>query len=159
MEVLSVQHQDQAEDLPKLCDVHPTIWLWMLEDDRERHHQAVSLPHKEPQENPTNLLVWHHLQSTATCKLQSRQHEDHHHAKAMKMDWARHEERAGQHHSHSPSLDTWRKAQEGKTKKHVAPNCGGRAQDHATHLGYHPEAGPELTDVAILRSRPTCHTS
>ena len=25
MEVLSVQHQDQAEDLPKLCDVHPTI--------------------------------------------------------------------------------------------------------------------------------------
>ena len=42
------------------------------------------------------------------------------------MDWARHEERAGQHHSHSPSLDTWRKAQEGKTKKHVAPNYGGR---------------------------------
>ena len=83
----------------------------------------------------------------------------HHHAKAMEMDWTRHEERAGQHHSHSPSLDTWRKAQEGKTKKHVAPNCGGRAQDHATHLGYHPEAGPEPADVAILRSRPTCHTS
>ena len=44
------------------------------------------------------------------------------------MDWARHEERAGQHHSHSPSLDTWRKAQERKTKKHLAPNCGVRAQ-------------------------------
>ena len=42
VEVLSVQHQDQAEDLLKLCDIHPTIRLWMLEDDRERHHQAVS---------------------------------------------------------------------------------------------------------------------
>ena len=29
----------------------------MLEDDRERHHQAVSLPHKEPQENLANLLT------------------------------------------------------------------------------------------------------
>ncbi|XP_066025000.1 RING finger protein 151-like [Pocillopora verrucosa] len=28
-----------------------------------------------------------------------------------------------------------------------------------THLGYHPEVGPEPTDVAILRSRPTCHTA
>ena len=78
---------------------------------------------------------------------------------SCELDWARHEERAGQHHSHSPSLDTWRKAQEEKTKKHLAPNCGGRAQDHATHLGYHPEAGPEPTDEAILRSRPTCHTA
>ena len=26
-----------------------------------------------------------------------------------------------------------------------------------THLGYHPEAGLEPTDVAILRSRHTCH--
>ena len=25
VEVLSVQHQDQAEGLQKLCDVHPTI--------------------------------------------------------------------------------------------------------------------------------------
>ena len=25
VEVLSVQHQDQAEDLPKLYDIHPTI--------------------------------------------------------------------------------------------------------------------------------------
>ena len=33
----------------------------------------------------------------------------HHHAKAMEMDWTLHEERAGQHHSHSPSLDTWRR--------------------------------------------------
>ena len=103
--------------------------------DRERHHQTVSLPHKEPQENPANLLAWHHLQPTATRPLQSRQHGDHHHAKAMEMDWARHEERAGQHHSHSPSLDNWRKVQEENTKKHLAPNCGGRAQDHATHLG------------------------
>ena len=44
--------------------------LWMLEDDRERHHQAVSLPQKEPQENPANLLAWHHLLSTATHPLQ-----------------------------------------------------------------------------------------
>ena len=86
--------------------------------DRERHHQTVSLPHKEPKENPANLLAWHHLQPTATRPLQSRQHGDHHHAMAMEMDWARHEERAGQHHSHSPSLDTWRKTQEEKTKKH-----------------------------------------
>ena len=28
-----------------------------------------------------------------------------------------------------------------------------------THLGYHPEVGPEPTHVAILRSRPTCHTA
>ena len=35
-----------------------------------------------------------------------------HHAKVMEMDWARHEERAGQHHSHSPSLNTWRKGEE-----------------------------------------------
>ena len=27
VEVLSVQHRDQAEDLPKLCDVHAKIWL------------------------------------------------------------------------------------------------------------------------------------
>ena len=27
VEVLSLQHQDQAEDLPKLCDVHAKIWL------------------------------------------------------------------------------------------------------------------------------------
>ena len=26
-------------------------------------------------------------------------------------------------------------------------------------LGYHPEAGPAPTDVAILRSRPKCHTA
>ena len=128
VEVLSVQHQDQAEDLPKLCDVYSTIRLWMLEDDRERHHQAVSLPHKKPQENPANLLAWHYLQPTATRLVQLRQHGEHHHGKAMEMDWARHEERAGQHHSHSPSLDTWMKAQERKTKKHLAPNCGVRAQ-------------------------------
>ena len=61
VEFLSVQHQDQAEDLPKLCDVHAMISLWMLEEDREQNHQAVSLPHKEPQENPASLLAWHHL--------------------------------------------------------------------------------------------------
>ena len=131
----------------------------MLEDDRERHHQAVSLPYKKPQDNPAKPLAWHNLWPTATGPLQSRQHGDHHHVKAIEMDWARHEQRAGQHHSHSPSLQTWRKVQEGKTKEHLTPNCGGRAQDHATHLGYHPEAGPEPTDVAILRSRPTCHTA
>ena len=34
-----------------------------------------------------------------------------------------------------------------------------RRRGHATHLGYHPEAGPEPTHVAILHSRPTCHTA
>ena len=29
----------------------------------------------------------------------------------------------------------------------------------STHLGYHPEAGPGPTDVAILRSRLMCHTA
>ena len=29
----------------------------------------------------------------------------------------------------------------------------------STHLGYHPEAGPEPTDVAIRRSRLTYHTA
>ena len=28
-----------------------------IEDDRERHHQDVSLPHKEPQDNRANLLA------------------------------------------------------------------------------------------------------
>ena len=37
VEVLSGQQQDQAQDLSKLCDVHPTLWLWMLEDDREEY--------------------------------------------------------------------------------------------------------------------------
>ena len=34
-----------------------------------------------------------------------------------------------------------------------------RRRGHATHLGYHREAGPEATHVAILHSRPTCHTA
>lgn len=33
----------------------------------ERHYQAVSIPHQEPQENSKNLLAWRHLQPTATC--------------------------------------------------------------------------------------------
>ena len=37
VEVLSGQQQNQAQDLSKLCDVHPTLWLWMLEDDREEY--------------------------------------------------------------------------------------------------------------------------
>ena len=120
-------------------------------------HQDVSLPHKEPRGNPANVLAWHPLPPTASRPLQSRKRGDHHHAKAMEMDWVRQEERAGQYHSHSPSLDTWRKAEEGRTKKHLVPICGGRAQDHATHEGLYPEDGPELSDVAILGSRPTCH--
>ena len=51
VEVLSIQHQDQAEDLPRLCYVLPTIRLWMLEDDRERNHQAFSLPHRTTEES------------------------------------------------------------------------------------------------------------
>ena len=86
MEVFSVKHQDQAPDLLKLYDVHPTIRLWMLEDNREHHYQAVSLARKEPQANPASLLAWHYLQPTADHPLQSRQHGDHHHAKVTEMD-------------------------------------------------------------------------
>ncbi|KAK7114566.1 hypothetical protein V1264_000610 [Littorina saxatilis] len=41
----------------------------------------------EPQENPAYLLAQHHLQPTATCPVQPREHGDHRHEKAVDMDW------------------------------------------------------------------------
>lgn len=150
MKVLPGQHQDEAEDLPELCSVHLSIWLWILEDAREWHYQAVSTSH-------TNVLAWHHLQPTATRLLQSRQHGDHRYEKGMEMDWTCHEKRPGQQHTRSPSLDTrGGSAQEG-VQKHLVPNCWGGAQDLEVHLVFNSQASPKPSDVDILRSCHTCH--
>ena len=53
------------------------------------------------------------------------------------MDSARHEERAGTSLA-QPFTGNLKESARGEDQETLAPNCGGRAQDHATHLGYHP---------------------
>ena len=46
MEVLVVEHQDQANIRSELCPIHPKMWPWKLENDRRWSFQGTSLPHK-----------------------------------------------------------------------------------------------------------------
>ena len=80
-------------------------------------------------------------------------------AKAMGMDQTCHQQRAGQHHPQSPTLDTRRKTQVGTTQEHLASDCGRGAQDPKAHLENHSKAGPEQTGVAILCCCRTCLTA
>ena len=44
MKVPAVEHQDQAKTISQLCPIHLNMWLRMLENDRRRSLQIVSLP-------------------------------------------------------------------------------------------------------------------
>lgn len=76
LEVPAVQHQDQTEIVTELCRFHPPVWLRMLESDRKRPHQIISLPHKELEKN---------FKRGTTCSVSSREHGNHSHEKAMEM--------------------------------------------------------------------------
>ena len=40
-----IQHENEAENLPELRAIHPSLWVGVLAYDRVRHVQAVLLPH------------------------------------------------------------------------------------------------------------------
>ena len=53
---------------------------------------------------------------------------------------------------------SWRESRTTSLAQPFTEHLKERRRGHATHLRYHPEAGPEQTHVAILHSRPPCHT-
>ena len=156
MEIIRIQHRDQAKTVLELRNFHLTVRLRMLEDDFKPPQPTVHLPYQEPSKNRTNILAQDHLQPTSFCPLPPRQHEHHHHVKAMEMDRACDEKRARQHTPHSPSLDTRGEAETGPTQEHLASNCKRGAQDFPSHLGDCSETGPEQTGVEYLCCCPTC---
>ena len=118
--------QYSTETKLRLLELHTfnlTLRLRKLEDDCKPPQPTVHLLHQEPSKDPMNNLAQNHLQPTSFHLLQPRQHEHHHHAKAMEMGRACDEKRARQHLPHSPSLDTRGEAETGETQEHLASNC------------------------------------
>ena len=61
LEVMPIQHENEAQNEPELRAVHPSLWVELLAYDGARHVQGALLPHKS-QEDRQDLLAIDNLQ-------------------------------------------------------------------------------------------------